>query len=87
MFIFLKTPLPIFISDLKLKIYQMSMKRKLFNIDKKPPFSLIGVEKRAALAIQNHFRLSNYQMLVLSWVKGLWTGILLSLVVHYFISH
>ncbi len=87
MFIFLKTPLPIFISDLKLKIYQMSMKRKLFNIDKKPPFSLIGVEKRAALAIQNHFRLSNYQMLVLSWIKGLWTGILLSLVVHYFISH
>ena len=87
MFIFLKTPLPIFISDIKLKIYQMSMKRKLFNIDKKPPFSLIGVEKRAALAIQNHFRLSNYQMLVLSWMKGLWTGILLSLVVHYFISH
>ena len=87
MFIFLKTPLPIFISDLKLKIYQMSMKRKLFNIDKKPPFSLIGVEKRAALAIQNHFRLSNYQMLVLSWIKGLWTGILLSLAVHYFISH
>ena len=75
------------LNDLKLKIYQMSMKRKLFNIDKKPPFSLIGVEKRAALAIQNHFRLSNYQMLVLSWIKGLWTGILLSLVVHYFISH
>ena len=87
MFIFLKTPLPIFISNLKLKIYQMSMKRKLFNIDKKPPYSLIGLEKRAALAIQNHFRLSNYQMLVLSWIKGLWTGILLSLVVHYFISH
>ncbi len=87
MFIFLKTPLTIFLSDLKLKIYQMSMKRKLFNIDKKPPYSLIGLEKRAALAIQNHFRLSNYQMLVLSWIKGLWTGILLSLVVHYFISH
>ena len=87
MFIFLKTPLLIFISDIKLKIYQMSMKRKLFNIDKKPPFSLIGLEKRAALAIQNHFRLSNYQMLVLSWIKGIWTGILLSLVVHYFIGH
>ena len=87
MFIFLKTPLPIFISDLKLKIYQMSMKRKLFNIEKKTAFSFLGLEKRAALAIQNHFRLSNYQMLVLSWIKGLWTGILLSLVVHYFISH
>ena len=63
------------------------MKRTLFNIDKKNSFSLLGLEKRAALAIQNHFRLSNYQMLVLSWLKGLWTGILFSLVVHYFINH
>lgn len=63
------------------------MKRKLFNIDRKPSFPLLGLEKRAALAIQNHFRLSNYQMLVLSWIKGLWTGILFSLVIHYFISH
>tara|TARA_Y100001968_G_C18997144_1_gene544146 strand:+ start:364 stop:534 length:171 start_codon:yes stop_codon:yes gene_type:complete len=50
-------------------------------------FSLIGLDKKAALAIQNHFRLSNYQMLVLSWLKALWTGFLLSLVLHYFISH
>ena len=63
------------------------MKRKLFIIDKKTPFTLLGLEKGAALAIQNHFRLSNYQMLVLIWIKGLWTGILLSLVIHYFISH
>ncbi len=63
------------------------MKRKLFNIDNKTPFSLVGLEKRAALAIQNHFSLSNYQMLVLIWLKGLWTGILLSLVIHYLISH
>ena len=63
------------------------MKRKLFNDDINHPFSLIGFEKKAALAIQNHFRLSNYQMLVLSWIKGLWTGILLSLVIHYFVSH
>ena len=63
------------------------MKRKLFNDDNNQPFSLIGFEKKAALAIQNHFRLSNYQMLVLSWIKGLWTGILLSLVIHYFVSH
>ena len=63
------------------------MNRKLFNFDSNRPNSLIGFEKRATLAIQNHFRLSNYQMLVLSWVKGLWTGILLSLAIHYFISH
>jgi hypothetical protein len=63
------------------------MKRKLFNADNNHPFSLIGLEKKAAMAIQNHFRLSNYQMLVLSWIKGLWSGILLSLVIHYFVSH
>ena len=63
------------------------MNRKLFNLDSKRSFSLLGLDKRAALAIQNHFRLSNYQMLILSWLKGLWTGILLSLVIHYFISH
>ncbi len=63
------------------------MNRKLFNSLNKRPNSFLGFDKKAALAIQNHFRLSNYQMLVLSWVKGLWTGILLSLVFHYFISH
>ena len=62
------------------------MNRKLFNSKDKTQ-SLLGFDKRAALAIQNHFGLSNYQMLVLSWVKGLWTGILLSLVIHYFIIH
>ncbi len=63
------------------------MIRKLFNPETKKNYSVIGLDKKAALAIQNHFRLSNYQMLVLSWVKGLWTGILLSLVIHYLISH
>ena len=56
------------------------MKRNLFNLKTKQASSLIGIEKRAAVAIQNHFRLSNYQMLLLSWIKGLWTGVLLSLV-------
>ena len=63
------------------------MTRKLFKDVNNGSFSLIGLDKRAALAIQNHFRLSNYQMLVLSWFKGIWTGILLSLVLHYVISH
>ena len=63
------------------------MKRKLFNLEKKRSYSLIDLNKRATLAIQNHFRLSNYQMLVLTWIKGLWTGILVSLVIHYFIGH
>ena len=63
------------------------MDRKLFKLTTSRSFSLIDFDKRAAMAIQNHFRLSNYQMLVLSWLKGLWTGILLSLVIHSFISH
>ena len=63
------------------------MSRKLFKSEPNKNNSLLGFDKKAALAIQNHFRLSNYQMLVLSWLKGLWTGILVSLVLHYFISH
>ncbi|WP_269610341.1 hypothetical protein [Prochlorococcus marinus] len=63
------------------------MNRKLFSSENHRSQSILGFDKRAALAIQNHFRLSNYQMLVLSWLKGLWTGILISLVLHYFISH
>ncbi len=62
------------------------MYRKLFQFTDKHKSSLIGFDKRAALAIQNHFRLSSYQMLILSWLKGVWTGIL-SLVLHYLISH
>ncbi len=60
---------------------------KLYNIDIKGTQSFVGLNKRATLAIQNHFRLTNYQMLVLSWIKGLWTGVLLSLILHYFIKH
>tara|TARA_Y100001968_G_scaffold308597_1_gene327570 strand:- start:2764 stop:2955 length:192 start_codon:yes stop_codon:yes gene_type:complete len=63
------------------------MERRLFNSDKKRSYNMLSFDKRAALAIQNHFRLTNYQMLVLSWAKGLWTGVLLSLVMHYFVSH
>ena len=62
------------------------MIRSLFNQLGKNS-SLLSFDKRAALAIQNHFRLSNYQMLILSWIKGLWTGLLLSLILHYFINH
>ncbi len=63
------------------------MIRRIFKLDSNKPFSLLGLDKRIALTIQNHFRLSNYQMLLISWIKGLWTGILLSLVIHNFIAH
>ncbi len=74
------------IIDLSLIRFIREMNRKLFNSGENEG-SLLGFDKRAALAIQNHFGLTNYQMLVLSWIKGLWTGILLSLVLHYFINH
>ena len=63
------------------------MKRNIFNHQKKILYSFLTFDNKAALEIQNHFRLSNYQMFILIWVKGLWTGILLSLIIHYFISH
>jgi len=63
------------------------MRRILFNVNSSKGNPLIGLDKKAAIAIQNHFRLSNYQMLLLSWIKGLWTGILLSLILHYLIAH
>ncbi len=63
------------------------MKRNLFNLDKNKSSSSIGLDKRITLAIQNHFQLTNYQMLIIVWVKGLWTGVLLSLILHYLIKH
>ena len=52
----------------------------------KQSLSLISFDKKAILAIQSHFRLSNFDMLVLVWIKGLWTGILISLIIHYYLS-
>ena len=62
------------------------MIRKLFKSQRKSN-SILAFEKNSSLAIQNHFHLTNNQMLVVIWFKGLWTGVLLSLILHYFISH
>ena len=59
----------------------------LLKLKERSSFYFIGLDKKAGIAIQNHFRLSSYQMLVLTWLKGLWTGILLSLVLHYIVTH
>ena len=63
------------------------MIRKLISSETNHQNTIIGLDKKAASAIQNHFRLTTYQMLVLGWIKGIWTGILLSLVLHQLISH
>ena len=47
---------------------------------------LIALDKKAALAIQNRFGLSNYQMLCLSWVIGLVMGFALALILHWLFS-
>ncbi len=59
------------------------MVRKLFKLKGNNYLPFIGLDEKAAVAIQEHFQLSNYQMILLSWLKGFWTGILLSLVLHY----
>ena len=55
-------------------------------IMKDKPFSLIDLDKKTANSMQIHFRLNNYQMLVIIWIKGVWTGLLISLIIHYFLT-
>ena len=40
------------------------MNRKLFNLKNNIPSSLIGLDKKVALAVKNTCRLSNYQILL-----------------------
>lgn len=63
------------------------MLRKIIQIEDYQYLPLIGFEKKAYNSIKKHFGLSNFQILVLCWLKGLWTGILICLVLHHFISH
>tara|TARA_Y100001968_G_C18828528_1_gene467954 strand:- start:148 stop:339 length:192 start_codon:yes stop_codon:yes gene_type:complete len=63
------------------------MNRKINDTQAKRTEPLFSIDVRFVNAIQNHFGLSNFQMVLLSWCKGLWTGILFSLILHNFISH
>ena len=62
------------------------MTSKLFKIRRKHLLPLVDLDKRASNAIQKHFGLTNYQMLLLIWIKGLWSGILISLIIHYYMN-
>tara|TARA_Y100001968_G_C19114798_1_gene599014 strand:+ start:482 stop:646 length:165 start_codon:yes stop_codon:yes gene_type:complete len=44
---------------------------------------LIELDKRSAKALQHHFNLSDYQMLILSWLAGLIMGLCSAFIVHY----
>ena len=63
------------------------MYRSLKNLDNKKSLSILQLQHRATQALKEKFKLSNYQMLFLVWIKGLWTGFLLTLIIHHFISH
>jgi len=50
--------------------------------------NLIELDKKATLAIQKRYGLSNYQMLCLSWAIGVAMGFSLALILHWlFLSH
>ncbi|MFL0779479.1 MAG: hypothetical protein AB8A44_05385 [Prochlorococcus sp.] len=44
---------------------------------------LIALDRRAALAIQHRFRLSNYQMLCFGWFIGLVMGFFIAVILHW----
>jgi multisubunit Na+/H+ antiporter MnhB subunit len=47
---------------------------------------LIALDKKVAIAIQNRFGFSNYQMLFISWTFGLVMGFSLALMLHWAFS-
>ena len=49
-------------------------------------FSFFAINK-LAIIMQRHYNLSNFQIITFTWLKGLWTGILISLVLHNLYSH
>ncbi len=63
------------------------MLRNYFKFNINESNLLNDFDNKASQSIINHFKLTNYQLLVLSWLKGIWTGFLLALVLHYFIHH
>tara|TARA_B100000965_G_C19239334_1_gene603654 strand:+ start:497 stop:682 length:186 start_codon:yes stop_codon:yes gene_type:complete len=60
---------------------------KLISFKNKRLFSMIGFDNKLTNAIETHFRLNNSQMILLFWLKGVWTGILFSLVLHFYVAH
>ena len=54
---------------------------------RKKSFSLTSINKRSMSAIKKHFNTSNDKMIILSWIKGLWTGTLISIIIHHYINH
>ncbi len=63
------------------------MSIKLFKFVTKNSFAISPFYKRASLAIKHHFQLSDYQIFILCWLKGLWAGILIAFVIHHLVRH
>ena len=58
-----------------------------FNLAIKKFFLVIDINKDITNVIKKNYGFTNNQFLMLCWLKGLWTGFLLSLVIHHMISH
>ena len=56
-------------------------------LNSKKSFSLTSINERTMFAIKKHFKISNDQIIILSWIKGLWTGALISIILHHYINH
>ena len=58
-----------------------------FNLAIKKFFLVIDINKDITNVIKKNYGFTNNQFLMLCWLKGLWTGVLVSLVIHHMISH
>ena len=63
------------------------MTRKIVNFYNLKSYNTSNLDKTASNAIKNHFQLGNYNILLITWIKGLWTGVLVTLILHQFHSH
>ena len=49
--------------------------------------SFFGFDKVAFSLIKKHYNINSNQIMILIWFKGLWTGLLISIVIHNILNH
>ena len=69
------------------KIKKNRIVRRLFQSKFQKELRLVETGKKTGLNIKNHFGITDLQILATTWFKGLWTGILISLIIHNCLSH
>ena len=63
------------------------MFQRSFKLAIKKILLFIDINKNMTSLLQKNYGFSHNQILFVCWFKGLWTGILISLVLHHMISH